>query len=1056
MFNFVLRTSITYRYLVLCLSVVLAAVGAFSYQRLIIDAVPDITNIQVQINTAAPGYSPFEVEQRITAPIELYLSGLPALEYTRSISRYGLSQVTVIFKDKTDIHFARQLVAQRLQESKEKLPTDANPTMGPITTGLGEIFMFTVQNEDGVTQPKSLQELREAQDWVVKPQLRTVPGVVDVNSIGGAEKQIIVSPDLLKLRSLALTFDDLANCIARNNMNVGGGFIEQGGEQLVIRVPAQVSDFTAINDFVVATHAGTPILVRDVANVSIGSALRTGAATENGKEVVLGTVFMMIGENGREVAERVSAKLVEIKRSLPKGVTVKPVYNRANLVNATVATVRNNLIEGALLVIAILLLALGNIRAAIITALVIPLAMLGTIFGMVQSQMSANLMSLGALDFGLIVDGAVILVENCIRRLGIAQTELGRRLTKQERLDVVYEASIEVRQATMFGELIIMIVYIPILALTGIEGKMYHPMGITVLLALGSAFVLSLTFVPAAVAIFVTGKVKAHYGWIGYLESGYRWLLTKLLRIPIALVTAVVVFFFSSLALLNKMGSEFMPSLDEGDIALHALRIPGTSLTQAIGMQHQLETVIQSVPEVSHVFAKIGTAEIASDPMPPSVADGFIILKPRKEWSNLQKPKRDVVAELEELVTNVPGNNYEFTQPIQMRFNELIAGVRSDLAVKVFGDDTEVLFAEAGKIEKIIAGIQGAVDVKVEQVTGLPTIVITPDRTKIALLGIDPATIQDVVQIAYAGKEVSSFYQGDRKFPIVVRMSSVDRQTVEGLADLPVLLPSTDQAAEVGALDTTRTELKVETGTKPYINLGDIAAITLVEGPNQISRENGKRRVVVTANVRDRDLGSFVAEAEKKIAEQLALPANYWLGWGGQYQNLISAKITLVIVVPSVLLAVFALIFVTFRSLTYSLLVFTGVPFALSGGLIALWFRDIPFSISAAVGFIALSGVSVLNSLVLVSFTKNLLESAVDSTTAILDGASFRLRPVLMTALVASLGFLPMAYSHGTGSEVQRPLATVVIGGIVSSTALTLLILPVLLSVLTRRLRSRP
>jgi heavy metal efflux system protein len=1053
MFNTIIRASITYRYVVLSLSLIIGIVGAAFYKQLVIDAVPDITNVQVQINTEAPGYSPFEVEQRITIPIELLIAGIPSLDYTRSLSRYGLSQLTVVFKDGTDIHFARQLVAQRLLESKEKLPSTISPSLGPIATGLGEIFMFTVENAEGTNNPKTLQELREVQDWVVKPQLRTIPGVVEINSIGGASKQITVIPDLEKLRAFELSLEDLASAIAKNNTNVGAGFIEQLGEQFLIRVPSQVEAYSELEDIVVRVHDTAPILVKDVATVEIGSELRSGAATENGREVVLGTVFMLMGENGRDVSNKVKEKLDSMTQSLPEGVIVKPVYDRSNLVNATIGTVRKNLFEGALLVIAILFAALGNLRAALITACVIPLSMLMTIFGMVQGRMSANLMSLGALDFGLIVDGAVILVENCIKRFGETQSRLGRLLTKEERLQLVFEASSEVRQATMFGELIIMIVYVPILALSGIEGKMYHPMALTVLLALGAAFILSLTFVPAAVALFITGRVKEHSGWIERVQHLYRGLLTDLVKIPALISACALALIISALFLFTRLGSEFIPSLDEGDIALHALRIPGTSLSQAVEMQHQLEDVIKTIPEVSHVFAKIGTAEIATDPMPPSVADGFVMLKPRSEWSNPKKPKSEIVSEVERLVSEVPGNNYEFTQPIQMRFNELIAGVRSDVAVKVFGDDTAVLLEQGKKIKAILESIQGASDTKVEQITGLPMIVVKPDRSKIAWLGLSTSEIQDTVRIAYAGEEVSKFYEGDRNFPIVLRLGEKDRRNISAISDLPIPLPSIDEAKSEG-IQKERTKLKVEAPDKVYATLGDVASVSIVEGPNQITRENGKRRVVITTNVRDRDLGSFIEEAQAKIASQHQVPPNYWLGWGGQYENLISAKEKLTIVVPVVLLSVFGLIFFTFRSLRYTMLVFTGIPFALSGGIIALWMRNIPFSISAAVGFIALSGVSVLNGLVLVSFTKKLINDGVETSIAVIDGAVSRLRPVLMTAFVASLGFVPMALSQGTGSEVQRPLATVVIGGIVSSTILTLLILPALILVFTRKTRS--
>jgi cobalt-zinc-cadmium resistance protein CzcA len=904
--------------------------------------------------------------------------------------------------------------------------------------------MFIVERDPEADRDISLQELREIQDWVVKPQLRTVPGVVEVNSIGGASKQLVVSPNIERLRAYAMSTDDLGRAIAGSNASVGAGFVELNGEQFLVRVPAQLDQPRALLDVVVGVHEGTPILVRDVAQVEIGAELRTGAATDNGREVVLGTVFMLKGENGRVVAERVSEKIGDIARSLPKGVLIKQMYNRSQLVDATIATVQKNLLEGALLVIAVLFGALGNLRAALITACVIPISMLMTIFGMVQGSMSANLMSLGALDFGLIVDGAVILVENCIRRLAEAQTRLGRLPSEEERLQLVYEASAEVRQATMFGELIIMVVYLPVLALSGIEGKMFHPMAITVLLALSAAFVLSLSFVPAAVAIWITKPGKEHSTVFARVQARYAALLSRIVDARRVVGALAIAAFCLACILASRLGSEFVPSLDEGDIALHAMRIPGTSLEQSVKMQHQLERAIKSVPEVSHVFAKIGTAEVATDPMPPSVADGYVILKPRAQWANPNKAKTAVVAEIEQVAKGVPGNNYEFTQPIQMRFNELIAGVRSDVAVKVFGDDPSVLFEHAEKIERILNTIEGAADVKVEQVTGLPMVSIVPKRADMARWGLHPADLQQVVRTAYAGEEVSRYFEGDRNFPIVIRLKEEDRNDLRSIAELPIELPE-EFGTHTPALEAERPRLKLEAPDKAYVTLKEVADILITEGPNQISRENGKRRVVVTANVRNRDLGSFVYDAQRAVEREVELPPHYWLSWGGQYEHLIAAQRRLMVIIPLVLCAVFALVYFTVRSLKDTLLVYTGIPFALSGGIIALWARGIPFSISAAVGFIALSGISILNGLVLVSFIKGLLEKGVPARTAILEGAQARLRPVLMTALVASLGFVPMAISQGTGSEVQRPLATVVIGGILSSTSLTLLVLPTLL-----------
>lgn len=1053
MFNAIIKFSIRHRYAVIAMTFVLAVVGALTYRHLIIDAVPDITNVQVQINTEAEGYSPIEVEQRVTAPLEVLLAGMPSLHYTRSLSKYGLSQVTVVFKDGTDIYFARQLISQRLQEAKARLPDGVTPSMGPIATGLGEIFMFTVENDLSAPVARTLQELRELQDWVVRPQLMTIEGVVEVNSIGGASKQIVVAPNLDKLRAYEMTLDDLTRAITQSNSNVGAGFIESRGEQLLIRVPAQVEDYRELLNVVLGVHEGTPVRISDIGSVEIGSELRTGAATQDGREIVLGTVFMLIGENGLAVSDRVSRRIEEVQRSLPDGVVIKPVYNRADLVNATIGTVRTNLFEGAMLVIAVLFATLGNIRAAVLVALVIPLSMLITISGMVSGRVSANLMSLGALDFGLIVDGAVILVENCIKRIGEARARLQRALSTEERLSLVHSASVEVRQATMFGELIIMIVYIPILTLGGIEGKMYRPMAITVLLALAAAFLLSLTFVPAAVATFITGEGhRDGGGWMGTLQERYRRLIVELLKVPRKVIGIAAGVLVVSFILFLRLGSEFIPSLDEGDVALHALRIPGTSLSQSIDMQFHLEEALKGVPEVERVFAKIGTAEIATDPMPPSVADGFVILKPRSQWRDPTKPKADVVADIERAALPVPGNNFEFTQPIQMRFNELIAGVRSDVAVKIFGDDTAVLLSNAEKVASLLKTIPGASDVKVEPVTGLPFIEIKPLREKIARLGLNASNIQEVVRTAYAGQEASRFYEGSRSFPVVVRLPVEARSRVDSISALPISLPP-EVAHHHGPIEVGRTKLARESDGKSYVQLREVADISLTQGPNQITHENGKRRVVVTANVRGRDLGSFVEEAQRTVLNSLKIPAGYWVRWGGQYENLLAAKGRLVFVVPLVLAGVFGVIVMTFRSALYSLLVFSGIPFALSGGALALWARGIPFSISAAVGFIALSGVSVLNGLVLVSFTRQLMADGASIVVAVVDGAVGRLRPVLMTALVASLGFLPMAISQGTGSEVQRPLATVVIGGIISATTLTLLVLPVLISLFAKEKR---
>ena len=1032
MFERIIRFAIDQRWLVMLAVLGMVGLGVFSYQKLPIDAVPDITNVQVQINTEAPGYSPLEAEQRVTFPIETAMAGLPKLEQTRSISRYGLSQVTVIFKEGTDIYFARQLVGERIQEARGKLPGGLTPSLGPIATGLGEIYMWTVEAEPGARKPDggnyTPMDLREIQDWVIKPQLRTVPGVTEINTIGGYAKEFQVAPVPDRLVAYGLAISDLVTALERNNANVGAGYIERRGEQYLIRAPGQVGSIEDIANVVVANVKGVPVRIRDVAEVGLGKELRTGAATENGKEVVLGTVFMLIGENSRDVSTAVDKRLQAVNKSLPKGVVAKTVYDRTVLVEKAIATVQKNLIEGALLVIAILFLFLGNIRAAIITATVIPLAMLFTFTGMVTNKVSANLMSLGALDFGIIIDGAVVIVENCIRRLAHAQEKLGRPLTRNERFHEVFAASKESRRALMFGQLIIMVVYLPIFALTGVEGKMFHPMAFTVVIALLGAMILSITFVPAAVALFINGKVSEKESrlmlWAkrGYAPA-FDWVMA---RKPLVLTAAAACIVLSGL-LATRMGSEFIPSLDEGDIALHALRIPGTSLTQAIGMQTQLEKVVKEFPEVDTIFAKLGTAEIATDPMPPNVADNFVMLKPRDQWPDPGRSKADLVSALQEAVAKVPGNNYEFTQPIQMRFNELISGVRSDVAVKVFGDGMDEMNESAERISRVLESIPGAADVKVEQTTGQPMLTLQIDRDKTSRLGLNVADIQESVSAALGGQEAGAVFEGDRRFDILVRLPDAVRGDIEAIKRLPVRLP----AGENGA-------------ARAFVRLGDVATIVSAPGPNQISREDGKRRVVVTANVRGRDIGSFVTEAQQKIGEQVKVPAGYWTQWGGTFEQLQSASKRLQVVVPVALLLVFTLLFVMFGNAKDGLLVFTGVPFALTGGVAALWLRDIPLSISAGVGFIALSGVAVLNGLVMISYIRSLREDGMPLDDAIREGALTRLRPVLMTALVASLGFVPMAIAVGTGAEVQRPLATVVIGGILSSTALTLLVLPML------------
>jgi len=1030
----IIHESIKHRWIVMIIVISLMLFGVYNFSKLPIDAVPDITNVQVIIITEAQGYSPLEVEQRVTFPVETVLAGIPMLDHTRSLSRYGLSHVTAVFEEGTDIYFARQLISERIQEIKSEIPNGLEPKMGPIATGLGEIFMYVVEadpnakKEDGTAYDP--MDLNTLQEWVIIPQLRNLKGVIEVNSVGGYEKQIHVLPYPDRLLSYNLTIFDLINALENNNENIGAGYIERFGEQYLIRVPGQVKSLEDIQNIIVSKKNDLVIRIGNLADVQLGSPLRTGAATQNGDEVVLGTAMMLMGENSREVSQRVANKLEEINKTLPQGVIAKPVYDRTELVDRTISTVKRNLFEGALLVIIILFLLLGNFRAALITTLVIPISMLMTITGMVENKISGNLMSLGALDFGLIVDGAVIIVENCIRRFGIAQHQLGRVQTKEERFRLTAEATAEVIKPSIFGVLIITIVYLPIFSLSGIEGKMFHPMAITVVMALLSALILSLTFVPSAFAILVTGKVKEKESKvISWAKLAYEPALRWSIRHPLKIIATASLLVLISLFGASRMGAEFIPNLDEGDIALHALRIPGTSLSQAVTMQATLEKRLkENFPEIKEIFGKIGTPEIANDPMPPSVADTFVILKPRKNWPDPSKTKSQLVKEMEIVAKTVPGNNYEFTQPIQMRFNELISGVRSDLAIKIFGDDLEVMLNVAEKVEKELKAIPGGSDIKIEQATGLPVLSILPDRVAMERYGINISNVQDVVQVAMSGREAGVIYEGDRRFDIVVRLPEDLRTNLVAIEDLPIML------------STNKTGIE----TVDYVPLKEVAKLEVVYGPNQINRENGKRRVVITANVRERDLGSFVDEVKDRIDKQVNIPPGYWIDYGGTFEKLISAKKRLLIVVPLALLLIFSLLFMAFNSLRCSLIIFSGVPLALTGGIAALMLRGIPFSISAGVGFIALSGVAVLNGVVMVSFIRELEKQGKSRQQSIIEGALVRLRPVLMTALVASLGFVPMALNTSAGSEVQRPLATVVIGGIISSTILTLLVLPAL------------
>lgn len=1031
MLESILKFSIERSKLILVFVLIVATIGLWNFTKLSIDAVPDITNVQVIINTEAAGYTPLEVEQRVTYPLETALGGVPGLVSTRSVSRYGLSQVIAIFTDETDIYFARQIIGEKLNSAKSELPAGLSPVLGPISTGLGEIFMFTVDAEPGATNEDgsavTATDLRTIHDWIIRPQLIQVDGVVEVNPIGGYKREILIAINPKKLLAHGLSQQDVITAIGTHNQNRGAGFIEKNGAQWLVRIPGQVQDLESLGNIPIATRAGQFLKVKDVAQVKEGKELRTGAATQDGHEVVLSTVFMLIGENSQRVAKGVGEKLAEINESLPPGIIANAVYDRTTLVNRTLNTVQMNLIEGAVLVIVILFLFLGNFRAALLTAAVIPFAMLMTITGMVQTKTSANLMSLGALDFGLLVDGAIIIVENCMRRLSHASN--GKVLPVKERLTLVFEATREVIRPALFGVFIITVVYLPIFALSGVEGKMFHPMAITVVIALVSSMLLSITFVPAAIALIFTGPIVEKDNVIMKAsESVYKPILSFVLKARWLVVISAFSLVLIAGVMGSKLGSEFVPNLDEGDIAMHALRIPGTSLSQSIEMQKILEAKIREMPEVDLVFAKVGTADVATDAVPPSVADNFIMLKPRDEWPDPSKTKNQFVRELEAVVTPIPGNRYEFLQPIQMRFNELLAGVRSELAIKVFGDDFDTLASLGAKIESAIEGVDGIRDIQVEQTKGLPILTVVPNDEKLALYAISKADFQSQVGIAIGGETVGKFYQGDKRFDITVRLPEIERSNVDNYGQLPIILPDGG-----------------------YVPLQELASIELINGANQVNRENGKRRVVVTANVRGRDLGSFVGDIKKSIEANVDMPAGYWVEYGGTYQKLQSAAKRLSIVVPVTLVLIIGLLLLALGSFKDSMIIFTGVPLALTGGIFALVLRDIPFSISAAVGFIALSGIAILNGLVMVSFIRELRKEKFGLEEAITKGALTRLRPVLTTALVASLGFIPMALNTGIGSEVQRPLATVVIGGVISSTILTLFVLPALYRLLHSR-----
>ena len=1052
----ILDVAVRFRWAIIVLTIFAAIYGAFNLLRLPIDAVPDITNTQVQINTSAAALSPSQVETQVTFPIETGLAGIEGLEMTRSISRNGFSQVTAIFEEGTDIYFARQQVNERLAPIGASLPEGAEPTMGPISTGLGEVLMYTIEYEhpggkgattggrtgwqrDGsfITERGDRLEsevakaayLRTVQDWVVAPLMRSIDGVAGVDSIGGFEKQFLVQPDPARLTGYGLSFDSLINALEAANLAAGANFVDRADEALLVRVDARLGGIADIEEAVVATREGVPIRIGDVANVEIGGDLRTGAASLNGDEAVVGTVLMRSGENSRTVSAQAADRLEEVRASLPDGVVAEIVYNRSSLVDATIATVEKNLVEGALLVIAVLFLLLGNIRAAIIAALVIPISMLMAAIGMNRLGVSGNLMSLGALDFGLIVDGAVIIVENSVARLATRQHREGRLLSLGERLTETRLAAQEMIKPTVYGQAIILLVYAPLLTFTGVEGKTFSPMAITVMLALASAFVLSLTFVPAMIAVLLNKKLtEKEVKPIRMAKDRYGPAIRKTIARPWPVIGAGAGLFAVAAIMFGFLGSEFTPQLDERDIAVQSLRIPSTSLERSLAMQRRVEDRLEEFPQVELVFSRTGTAEVASDPMPPNASDAYVILKPREEWPDPDLPKDELVGEMESALGGLVGNLYEFSQPIELRFNELIAGVRGDVAVKLYGDDLTALTEAAGDVAGVLRGVEGAADVKVQQVTGFPTLDIAFDRPTIARYGLTVEDVAQSVAIALGGRPAGLVFEGDRRFDVVVRLADATRDDFDQLGALPIVL-------ENGVTVPLRT----------------LADFEVVDGLAEVRREQGRRLVIVSANVRERDLGSFVEEAQEGVSAQVDLPPASFIEWGGQYQNLQEAQARLAIVVPICFAVVLLLLYMALGGWVPALAVFSAIPMALAGGVFALVLRGMPFSVSAAVGFIALSGVAVLNGLVMMTAIRQRLESGMPLDDAIADGALARLRPVLMTALVASLGFVPMALATGTGAEVQRPLATVVIGGLITATALTLFVLPAIARLVLHR-----
>lgn len=1065
MIDSILTGSVRSRWLILFLTSIVAFVGAWQLNLLPIDVTPDITNKQVQINTVVPTLSPIEIEKRVTFPIETALTGLHGVESVRSFSRNGFSQVTAIFKENTDLYFMRQQVAERLARARSDLPAGVTPQMGPVSTGLGEVFHYSVeytfpngkgapissktdgkpgwqtdgsflteQGERLADDIAKLAYLRTVQDWIIRPQLRTTAGLADVDSLGGYVKEYVVEPDATKLKSYGISFAELSTALEDANVSVGANYIRRSGESYLVRADGRIRTQDEIGRAVVATRSGVAITVSQVAKVTVGGELRTGAASRNGYETVVGSALMLVGANSRTVAHAVGQKLQDIKKTLPEGITVVPTLDRSQLVVATISTVAKNLAEGAFLVIAILFFLLGNWRAALIAALVIPLSLLMSAIGMNSLGISGNLMSLGALDFGLIIDGAVIIVENTLRRLAERQHQVGRPLDLKERLEEVVGSSREMLRPTIYGQLVIFLVFLPCLTFQGVEGKMFSPMVITLMLALASAFVLSITFVPALIAVLMKNAVsEKEVKVIIATKHRYEPWLRRAVAQPLPFISAGLGVLVLAAIAFTFVGREFMPTLDEQNLNLSSVRIPSTSIDQSVAIDLPLERAVMTLPEVKTVYSKAGTASLAADPMPPNASDNYIILKPKEEWPAGVTTKEQVIERIRAKTAPLVGNNYDVTQPIEMRFNELIGGVRSDVAVKIFGDDLDQLADSAKSIAAILRKTPGAADVRIAQTEGFPTFDIAFNRAEIARYGLTVKEVADTVSTALAGRSAGQIFEGDRRFEIVVRLPVELRNNLDVLGALPVMLPVTGEA------------------TRSSVPLRQLVEFRFTQGLNEVSRDNGKRRIYVEANVVGRDLGSYVDEAQKRLSKEIKLPSGSWIEWGGQFQNLKAATQRLAIIVPICFILISVALYMAIGNAMLTATVLTAVPLALAGGVFSLMLRGMPFSISAAVGFIAVSGVAVLNGLVLISAINKRLADGFDAATAVIEGAMERFRPVLMTALVASLGFVPMAIGTGTGAEVQKPLATVVIGGLITSTILTLFVLPAITGLILRR-----